>query len=120
MITAETILEARIYFAGSEGIYVKPNKIKGEDDATFSQASVTINMRDQVVLKADEVTEDGTTSDSGVTIKFYVRIATATSEYYFSTDGTLVAVDDSPGNGAFDSSDAFKGDSSLWMSYTVQ
>ena len=63
----------------------------------------------------------GTTSDSGVKISFYVRIATETSEYYFvSADGVIMAVDDSPADGAFDSSDAFKGDASLWVSYTVQ
>ncbi|MEN8248633.1 MAG: lamin tail domain-containing protein [Bacteroidota bacterium] len=116
----ETILEARIYYAGSEGLYVKPNKIKGEDDASFTQTGVTVNMRDQDVLKADETTLDGTTSTSGATIKFYVRIATATSEYYFTKDGGLMAVDDSPADGAYDSSDAFKGDSSQWSSYTVQ
>ena len=123
----EEIIEARIYFAGSEGLYVKANKFKGEDiindpaqAGDFTQTGVTINMRDEDVEKTDE-TMDGTTSTSGATIKFYVRIATATSEYYFvSADGVIMAVDDTPADGAFDSSDAFKDDSSLWLSYTVQ
>ena len=118
--SGEEIIEARIYYAGSEGLYVKPNKIKGEDEVSFTQTGVTINMRDKVVLKADEITEDGTTSTTGATIKFYVRIATATSEYYFNAAGGLMAVDDSPADGAYDSSDAFKDDSSQWASYTVQ
>ena len=122
--SGEEILEARIYYAGSEGLYVKPNKIKGEDETSFTQTGVTINMRDQVVLKSDEITEDGTTSTTGATIKFYLRVATATSEYYFSKDDlgaiVMLAVDDSPADGAYDSSDAFKDDSSLWVSYTVQ
>ena len=120
----EEIVEARIYFAGSEGLYVKANKFKGFDedatDLTPFQTGVTINMRDEDVERTDE-SIDGTTSTSGATIKFYVRIATATSEYYFvSADGVIMAVDDSPADGAFDSSDAFKDDSSLWLSYTVQ
>ena len=115
----EEILEARIYFAGSEGLYVKANKFKGEDDASFTQTGVTINMRDEDVEKVDE-TLDGTTSTSGATIKFYFRISTATSEYYFGKDGVMLAVDDTPADGATDTSDAFKDDSSQWQSYTVQ
>lgn len=115
----EEIVEARIYYAGSEGLYVKDNRIKGEDDASFTQTGVTINLRDKEVLKTDG-TVDGTTSTSGATIRFYVRIATATSEYYFADNGQMLAVDDSPADGAFDSSDAFKDNSSLWDSYTVQ
>jgi len=119
----EEIIEARIYFAGSEGLYVKANKFKGFDedaaDLTPFQAGVTINMRDEDV-ENDAGDVVGTTSDSGSTIVFYVRIATATSEYYFDDNMELVAVDDSPADGAFDSSDAFKDDSSLWASYTVQ
>lgn len=120
--SSETIVEARIYFAGSEGLYVKNNKFSGENDASFTQTGVTINMRDKDVEKTDG-TLDGTTSTSGAIIKFYIRIATDTSEYYYTIiDGnvTLSAVDDSPADGAFDSSDAFKDDSSLWLSYTVQ
>ncbi|PLX20769.1 MAG: hypothetical protein C0599_08600 [Salinivirgaceae bacterium] len=118
----EEIVEARIYFAGAEGLYVKNNKFKGEDEASFTQTGVTINMRDTDIELVDG-TIDGTTSDSGATIYFYIRLATATSEYYYSIDGTaitLMAVDDSPADGAYDSSDAFKDDSSLWLSYTVQ
>lgn len=120
--SSEEIIEARVYFAGSEGLYVKNNKAKGEDDASFTQTSVTINLKDYDVEKVDG-TLDGTTSTSGATIKFYVRIATATSEYYYSIDNDaikLMAVDDSLADGAFDSSDAFKDDASLWLSYTVQ
>ena len=115
----EEIIEARIYYAGSEGLYVKDNRIKGENLDSFTQTGVTINMRDLDVYKTDGTT-DGTTSTSGATIRFYVRIATATSEYYFVDNGQMLAVDDSPADGAFDSSDAFKDDSSLWDSYTVQ
>jgi len=117
--STETIVEARIYYAGSEGAYVKSNKIKGEDLDNFTQTGVTINMRDLDVAKTDG-TNDGTTSTSGATIKFYVRIATDTSEYYFGLNGDLLAVDDSPAGGATDTSDAFKADSSKWQSYTVQ
>jgi len=117
----EEILEVRIYFAaGDAPEYIKGNKIKGENDESFTQTGVTINMKDVDVEDADGNVV-GTTSDSGVKISFYARIATETSEYYFvSADGVIMAVDDSPADGAFDSSDAFKGDPSLWVSYTVQ
>lgn len=117
----EEIVEARIYYAtGDSPEYIKANKVKGEDDASFTQTGVTINMKDLEVVDADDVVV-GTTSDAGATISFYVRIATATSEYYFtSADGTIMAVDDSPADGAYDSSDAFKDDPTLWESYTVQ
>ena len=118
-VSSETIVEARIYFAGTEAKYVKANKVKGEDDASFTQTGVTINMKGHDVEKTDG-TLDGTTRTSGATIKFYARIATATSEYYFGMNGDLLAVDDSPADGAFDSSDDFKDDSSKWQSYIVQ
>ncbi|MEN8138994.1 MAG: hypothetical protein ABFR62_11245, partial [Bacteroidota bacterium] len=116
----EEILEARIYYAaGDSPEYIKGNKVKGEDDATFTQTGVTVNMKGLDVEDIDGNVV-GSTSDSGVKISFYVRIATATSEYYFGKDGALLAVDDSPANGATDTSDAFKADPTLWQSYTVQ
>lgn len=116
----EEIVEARIYFTNSSvNAYVKGNKIKGEDDATFTQTGVTINMAGYDVEDADG-TVVGTTNDGGAVISFYLRLATATSEYYFGKDGALLAVDDSPANGATDTSDAFKADTSIWQSYTVQ
>ena len=118
-VSGEGILEARIYYAKNDAGYIKGNKVKGEDDNSFTQTDVTINMKGLDVEDADGNVV-GTTSDSGATIHFYVRIATATSEYYFNAAGGLMAVDDSPVDGAFDSSDAFKDDSSLWASYIVQ
>jgi len=116
----EEIVEARIYYAaGDTPEYIKDNKVKGEDADSFTQTGVTVNMKDVEVVDADGAVV-GTTSDSGVKVSFYVRIATATSEYYFGLDGDLLAVDDSPADGAFDSSDAFKADPTLWQTYTVQ
>lgn len=119
----EEIEEVRIYFAHSDYLqYVKANKIKGEDDASFTQTGVTINMANTDV-EDENGDVIGTTSDPGATISFYVRIGTATSEYYYVTDGTeisMLAVDDSPADGAYDSSDAFKDDPTLWVTYTVQ
>ena len=43
--SSETILEARIYFSiGDSPVYVKANKISGEDDPSFTQTGVTINL----------------------------------------------------------------------------
>lgn len=104
--SAESILEARIYFSmGDNPVYVKANKISGEDDASFTQTGVTINMKDQ--------------SQSGVKTSFYVRIATANAEYYYGNDGTMY-LDDTPGGGATDESDTFKENPSLWNVFTAQ
>lgn len=116
----EEIVEARIYFTNSSvNAYVKGNKIKGSDDPTFTQTGVTINMAGYDVEDADGNVV-GTTNDGGETISFYLRLATATSEYYYGKDGVLLAVDDSPADGATDTSDAFKEDTTQWQSYTVQ
>jgi hypothetical protein len=108
------ILEARVYFAvGDTPVYEKDNKIKGEDDATFTQTGVTINLKDAVTIAAESL------SETGAKVSFYVRIATATAEYYYSNDGTMY-LDDTPGGGATDESDAFKADPLLWNIYNVQ
>lgn len=113
--SAETILEARIYFAvGDNPVYVKANKVTGEDDASFTQTGVTINLKD-VVTDGDALS----LSESGAKVTFYVRIATATAEYYYSNNGTMY-LDDTPGGGTTDESDAFKADPSLWNVYNVQ
>jgi hypothetical protein len=108
------IEEARIYFnTGDAPVYVKDNKIKGEDDATFTQTGVTINLKDAMT------TENVSLSETGVKVSFYLRISTADAEYYYSNDGTLY-IDETPGGGTLDESDAFKADPALWNVYTVQ
>jgi len=117
--STETILEARIYFDVRETpAYVKDNKIKGEDDPSFTQTGVTINMAN--VDAEDEDGEfTGNTSVTGTTVTFYVRIATETAEYYYGNDGSMY-LDDTPGGGTTDESDAFKADTSLWNVFNVQ
>ncbi|MCB0503915.1 MAG: lamin tail domain-containing protein [Cyclobacteriaceae bacterium] len=115
----EEIVEARIYYAlGDTPEYIKDNRVKGEDDASFTQTGVTINMKDLDVVDADG-NSVGTTSDSGKKVSFYLRIATATSEYYYDKDGSLY-VDDTLADGATDESDDFKEDPALWNVYNVQ
>jgi len=113
------ILEARIYFdVRATAAYVKKNKIKGEDDASFTQSGVSIDLAN---TDAEDENGDfsGNTSVSGTTVTFYVRIATANAEYYYGKNG-LMMIDDTPGGGTTDDSDAFKGDPTLWNSYLVQ
>lgn len=108
------IKEARVYFAvGDTPVYVKANKISGEDDASFTQTGVTINLKDAMTAT------DLSLSESGAKVSFYVRIATDTAEYYYSNDGAM-SLDDTPGGGTTDESDAFKADPSLWNVYNVQ
>ena len=117
--SAEAIVEARIYYAlGDTPEYIKDNKVKGEDDASFTQTGVTINMKNLDVVDANG-NSVGTTSDSGKKVSFYLRIATSTSEYYYDNTGKLY-VDDTPSGGATDESDAFKADPTLWNVYNVQ
>lgn len=117
--STETILEARIYYAiGDTPVYIKANKISGEDDASFTQTGVTINMKNVDVVDGDDAVV-GNTSDAGAKISFYLRIATATSEYYYTLN-TLAAIDDSPGGSILDESDAFKADPTQWNVYNVQ
>jgi len=112
--STEEIVEARIYFnTGDAPVYVKDNKIKGEDDATFTQTGVTVNLKDAVTTTAVSL------SETGVKVSFYLRIATATAEYYYSNTGAM-SIDDTPGGGTTDESDDFKADPSLWNVYTVQ
>jgi len=112
--SSEEIVEARIYFnTGDTPTYVKDNKIKGEDDATFTQTEVAINLKDAVT------TENVSLSETGTKVSFYVRIATDTKEYYYSNTGAMY-LDDTPGGGTTDESDTFKDDSSGWNVYTVQ
>jgi hypothetical protein len=111
----EEIVEARVYFAvGDAPVYVKANKVSGEDDATFTQTGVTINLKD-VVTDGDALS----LSETGAKVSFYVRIATATAEYYYSNDGSMY-LDDTPGGGSTDESDDFKADPLLWNVYNVQ
>ena len=113
--SSEEILEARVYFAvGNTPEYVKANKVSGEDDATFTQTGVTINLKD-VVTDGDALS----LSETGAKVSFYVRIATATAEYYYSNTGAM-SIDDTPGGGSVDESDAFKADPALWNVYNVQ
>ena len=115
----EEITEARVYFAvGDAPVYIKANKVSGEDDASFTQTGVTINM-----ANIDAEDEGGTitsnTSVTGAKVSFYVRISTDTAEYYYTNDGTMY-LDDTPGGGTTDESDTFKEDPSLWNVYNVQ
>jgi hypothetical protein len=118
--SSDVIAEARIYFdVGENPVYVKGNKIKGEDEGSFTQTGVTINF-------AGEVADNGLAVDAeGAKVSFYVRIAVedasgnALAEYYYGNDGSRY-VDNTPGGGTTDQSDAFKGDPSLWNVYNVQ
>lgn len=113
--STEEILEARIYFAvGDTPEYIKANKVSGEDDASFTQTGVTINLKD-VVTDGDALS----LSETGAKVSFYARIATATAEYYYSNDGTM-SLDDTPGGGTTDESDAFKAAPTSWNVYNVQ
>jgi hypothetical protein len=113
--SSEEILEARVYFSvGDSPFYLKANKVSGEDDASFTQTGVTINLKD-VVTDGDALLLSG----SGAKVSFYVRIATATAEYYYSNTGAM-SLDDTPGGGTTDESDAFKADTTLWNVYNVQ
>jgi len=112
--SASPIVEARIYFAvGDNPEYVKANKIAGEDEATFTQTGVTINLKD--------VETDGglSLSETGAKVSFYVRIATDDAEYYYSNTGSM-SLDDTPGGGTTDESDDFKDNPAGWNVYTVQ
>ena len=113
------IAEARIYFdVRATAEYVKGNKVKGEDDDSFTQTGVTIDLANIDAEDADgNVT--GNTSTEGTKVTFYVRISTATNEWYYgSTDS--VYVDTTPGGGTADGSDDFKADPALWSNFTVQ
>ncbi len=113
--SSEEITEARVYFAvGDEPEYVKANKVSGEDDDTFTQTGVTINLKD-VVTDGDELS----LSETGAKVSFYVRISTDTAEYYYSNTGAM-SLDNTPGGGDTDESDDFKDDPTLWNVYTVQ
>jgi len=117
--SSENIDEARIYFdVRDTPAYVKANKIKGEDDASFTQTGVTINM-----ANVDAEDEGGVftsnTSITGTKVTFYVRIATATAEYYYGNDGSMY-LDDVDDDTDDNITDDFKDDPSLWNVYTVQ
>ncbi len=117
--STENIDEARIYFdVRDTPAYVKNNKVKGEDDASFTQTGVTINMAN-VDAEDEGGAFTGNTGVSGTKVTFYVRIATATAEYYYGNDGSMY-LDDTPGGGTTDQSDDFKADTSLWNVFNVQ
>jgi len=108
------ITEARVYYSvGDAPVYVKANKVSGEDDPSFTQTGVTINLKDEI---SDE---DLSLSETGAKVSFYVRISTDQAEYYYANDGKMY-LDDTPGGGTVDESDAFKEDPSLWNVYNVQ
>ncbi len=113
------ITEARVYFDVRETAeYVKGNKVKGEDDGSFTQSGVTIDLKNVNAEDADgNVT--GNTSDEGTKVTFYVRISTASNEWYYGSSDS-VYVDTTPGGGATDGSDDFKADPALWSDLTVQ
>lgn len=118
-VSAENIDEARIYFDVRDvPAYVKNNKVKGEDDASFTQTGVTVNMAN-IDAEDDDGVFTGNTGVTGTTVTFYVRMATATAEYYYGSDGSMY-LDDTPGGGTTDQSDAFKGDTDLWNVLNVQ
>ena len=113
--STETINEARIYYAvGDSPVYIKGNKVKGEDDTTFTQTGVTVNLKD--VVDEDNGLAVG---ETGNTTTFYVRIATDSAEYYYGNDGSMY-LDDTPGGGSTDQSDDFKADPSLWNELITQ
>lgn len=117
--STENIDEARIYFdVRDTPAYVKANKVKGEDDASFTQTGVTINLAN-IDAEDEDGAFSGNTSVTGTKVTFYVRIATATAEYYYGSDGSMY-LDDTPGGGTTDESDAFKADPSLWNELNVQ
>jgi hypothetical protein len=74
---------------------------------------VTINLKDALTDAGESL------SATGVKVSFYVRIATDTAEYYYSNTGAM-SIDDTPGGGSTDESDAFKADPELWNVYNVQ
>jgi hypothetical protein len=108
------ITEARVYYSvGENPVYVKANKVSGEDEPGFTQTGVTINLK-------DVVSDEGfSLSEEGAKVSFYVRISTDQAEYYYSNDGKMY-LDDTPGGGTIDESDDFKDDPSIWNVYNVQ
>jgi hypothetical protein len=109
------ITEARIYFdVGETPVYVKGNKIKGEDDGSFTQTGVTLNFKGVVA-------DNGSEADAtGEKVSFYIRIQDVDgNEYYYSNDGSMY-LDNTGAGGTTDDSDEFKGDTSLWNVYNVQ
>ena len=118
--TTDVVAEARIYFdVGENPEYVKKNKIKGEDDPGFTQTGVTLNLKDVVAENGLAVGESGNKTS------FYVRIATedasgnAIAEYYYGNDGKMY-LDNTPGGGTVDESDAFKANPAIWNVLKVQ
>jgi len=108
--STEDILEARVYFdVGDAPVYVKANKIKGEDEDGFTQTGVTVDLQGVVA-------DNGLAADAaGNKVSFYIRIATATAEYYYGLDGTMYLDD-----GTTDESDDIKDFPALWNVYNVQ
>jgi len=114
------ITEARVYFDVRETPeYVKANKVKGEKDDSFTQTGVTIDLAKLDAEDASGV-KTGNTSTEGTTVTFYVRIATASNEWYYGNNTDSVYVDTTPGGGTEDGSDDFKDDPTLWLDFTVQ
>ena len=114
------ITEARIYFdVRATPKYVKANKVKGEKDPSFTQTGVTIDLAKIDAEDAAGV-KTGNTSTEGTKVTFYVRISTASNEWYYGNSTDSVYVDTTPGGGTADGSDDFKNDPSLWSNFSVQ
>lgn len=118
--STDVIGGARIYFdVGDTPVYVKGNKIKGEEDSSFTQTGVTINLKDV------EAENGLIISDTENKTTFYVRMATEDAdgndiaEFYYGNDGSMY-IDETPGGGTKDESDAFKADPTLWNELNVQ
>jgi hypothetical protein len=103
--SSDEILEARIYWSNAvPPVYVKDDKIKGENEPSFTQTGVTIDMTAQ--------------SQAGVKTWFYVRIATGNGEFYYGIDPDGMALDNFDD---IDESDEFKDNPTLyWNSFTTQ
>lgn len=110
-----TITEARVYYdVGNSPIWVKKNKVKGENDASFTQTSVTVNMK-------DEVADNGLAVDqTGAKVTFVIRMQDSDGkEYYYDHNGTMY-LDDTAAGGSTDQSDTIKGNTSVWSVFNVQ
>lgn len=106
-VSPNEIKEARIYYSiGENPEYVKDNRIKGEDDPSFTQTSVVLNMKEQT-KPGDKTT-------------FYIRISTEKAEYYYGDDPNEMALDNTISGGSTDESDRFKGDPSEWNVFYTQ
>ena len=103
--SSDVILEARIYWSNAvPPVYVKDDKIKGENDPSFTQTGVTISMAAQ--------------AQSNVKTWFYVRMAIGNGDFYYGNDPNGMALDNFDD---IDESDDFKDNPTLnWSNFTTQ